>query len=144
MYISAQDMIDAFSEDEIMQLTDPDGLGVIDDAVLNKALSFASASLDDAVSKSYAIPLVGELNEAAIGHLCAIALHKLYASQATDGVKELLTLAKKWLAVIASGRIVLLQADGGGFELPISGGSNIRSSSRKQVFIEDVMSQYDY
>ena len=43
-YCTRQNLIDRFGEPELIQLTDLDNLGVIDDTVLNQAISDADAS----------------------------------------------------------------------------------------------------
>jgi phage gp36-like protein len=56
-YCSEQDLINAFGELEIIQLTDRANAGVIDDIVLNHAISKADVEINMWLAGSYTLPL---------------------------------------------------------------------------------------
>ncbi len=56
LYASAQNLVDRFG-DEIVQLTDRDGLGVVDQARAEQALADASATIDSYLRPRYRLPL---------------------------------------------------------------------------------------
>ena len=51
MYCTQQDMIIEFGERELIQLTDTDGIGVLNFAVLNNAIRMGAAQIDGYISK---------------------------------------------------------------------------------------------
>jgi len=102
-YCTRQDMIDAFSKDEIEQLTDKANLGAIDDAVLNRAINDAGSVIDSKLQKRYPLPLESvpdALNLAA----CDITRYRLYKDNPTDNVITRYKDAIKYLDAVRDGK----------------------------------------
>jgi phage gp36-like protein len=62
MYCTAQQYIDAHGEQELIQLTDRNGIGVVDDAVLFTVMTKADAVINQRLrAKGWTIPLPSDL-----------------------------------------------------------------------------------
>lgn len=59
IYARVSDMIDRFGERELTQLSDRDDAGQINNAVLNRAISDATAFADGYLARVYRLPLLG-------------------------------------------------------------------------------------
>ena len=106
-YAVKQDMIDRFSEVELMQLTDRTGaVDAIDDTVLGKALADADAEIDGYVMGRYALPLPST-PKILVGMACDITRYRLYEDRATEHVRARYEDAIKYLKEVALGRISL-------------------------------------
>lgn len=103
-YASKQDMIDAFSEKELKQLTDREAAAVIDDAVLAKALVAADAEIDTYLAKRVATPL-SPVPVIVNSHACAIARYKLHKDSVPEVVRNGYTDALAWLKRAAAGEV---------------------------------------
>jgi len=120
-YCAKQDMIDRFGEEELIQLTDRSGAGVIDDAVLDMAISDASAEIDAYLAGRYSLPLPAA--PPVLRRMCAnMARHALYKDAAPEAVANASDGAVRILRDIARGTVSLgvsaegseVQAGGGG------------------------------
>ncbi|MCM8595138.1 gp436 family protein [Accumulibacter sp.] len=58
-YATQQNLVDQFGERELIALTDRDSVGVIDPAVLARALADADALIDSYLVARYSLPLSG-------------------------------------------------------------------------------------
>lgn len=56
-YITKQGMVDAIGASELMQLTDDDRSGAIDDDVVNKAITHAESTFESYARRRYALPV---------------------------------------------------------------------------------------
>lgn len=107
-YATRQDMIDRFSEVELVQLTDRGNVRAdrIVDAVLNRALDDASAEIDGYLAGRYTLPLSPvPANLALI--CCDIARYRLQHNEAAEAVRERYAAAIKFLTKVATGEIQL-------------------------------------
>ena len=93
------DMVAAFGEEELIQLTDRAGAGAIDDTVLDAALAAAS---DEALGWLPRDPL--RPSPALVRHVCAIARFLLYKDAATEEVRMRYEHAMAWLRAASRGR----------------------------------------
>ncbi len=57
-YCTVSDILDLISEDELVQLTDDEGTGEMDTAVVDKAITNADAEIDGYCGKRYSVPLL--------------------------------------------------------------------------------------
>jgi len=105
LYCSKQGLIDRFSEDELVQLTDRDSLGVINDDVLNRAIEDASTEMDAYLSRfNYsADTLPKSLKPLA----CNIARYYLYDEAPTEHVTNRYNNAIKFLKAVNKGEIAI-------------------------------------
>ena len=104
-YCTKQNLIDRFSERELIQLTDRDNLGIIDNDVLNQALSDADAEIN-AYLTAYALPLA-TVPANLVRIAGAIARYYLFSDQATEQVKTRYNDAIKYLQLIGKGQLSL-------------------------------------
>lgn len=104
-YCTKQNMIDRFSELELIQLTDRANLDVINDTVLNQALSDADAEIN-AYLTAYSLPL-STVPANLVRIAGDIARYYLFDDQATEQVKTRYNDAIKYLQMIGKGQISL-------------------------------------
>jgi len=117
MYATLQDMIDRYSQDEIILAFDRTASGEIDETAANKALADASAEIDGYLVGRYDTPLASP--PAVIPPLAVdIALYKGSISTAqTEEKRTRYEDAIRFLTKVAKGDISL------GLEKPSQGGS---------------------
>lgn len=111
-YATQQNLIDRFGEDQLTQLTDRDGLGVINATVVSRALGDADAEINGYLSTRYTLPLSpvpAVLEKLA----CDIARYRLFEDAAKDIVKERYENAIRFLKDVVSGKVTL-GVDGSG------------------------------
>lgn len=103
-YCTKQDLLDRFSESELIQLTDEDNVGVINEATLNKAISDADAEINSYLT-AY-LPLANvPANLVLIA--CNITRYYLYGDTVTELVQTRYDSAVKYLTQVAKGVISL-------------------------------------
>jgi len=128
-YCVKADMVSRFSEIELVQLTDQDNLGIIDDTVLSLAIDDASAEIDSYLG-NYTLPLVTvPLSLTRIA--CDIARYYLYDDMlpAEGVVVKRFEAALKFLISVAKGDISLGVDDSGDSPEP-SDGATMTSGGR--------------
>jgi phage gp36-like protein len=114
-YATPQDMLDEFSEREMLAIADPDETGAVDAARVQNALNKASEQIDFSVGQRCALPLVMMSPSVAsfLKQLCLdIARYRLTGSggvTATDEVKDRYKEADEKLGKIACGKIVVCE-----------------------------------
>ncbi len=113
-YCTQQNLIDAFGEEELIQLTDrPDSngqlTGAIVDTVFNAALDKAAKRIDGYLSPRYGLPLQQAVIDASslTEMACYIVRKILYADAPIDVVKDDYKDAIAWLRDVQSGKISL-------------------------------------
>lgn len=111
VYCTQQDMIDRFGEEELIQLTDRDGEGVVDSNVLDRAIADAAAEIDGYLATRYKLPLA-ETHPALPRLATDIARYLLYDDAATDKVQERYDKAIAFLRDVARGTVSLVQQTG--------------------------------
>lgn len=105
LYCSKQGLIDRFSEDELVQLTDRDGLGIINDEVLNRAIEDASTEMDAYLSRFNftADTLPKSLKPLA----CNIARYYLYDEDPSEHITKRYEDAIRFLSKVNKGEITI-------------------------------------
>ncbi|MBN26263.1 MAG: hypothetical protein CL578_14575 [Alteromonadaceae bacterium] len=110
MYCSVDDMANRFDLTELIQLTDSSGLGLIDEQVVNAAITDASSVIDGYLGGRYPLPLA--VVPSVLTRICAnIARYNLYDNQVTDVVKRNYEDALKFLTAVGKGDIRLGLSD---------------------------------
>ena len=106
MYANKDDLVQRYGEKEIIQLTDRDRAGVIDDVVLDRAILDASARIDGYLA-AY-LPLT-TVPAALIRVCCDIAHYYLYdfAPARPEAVRDKFEEAIKYLTAVGKGQISL-------------------------------------
>ena len=132
-YCTPKNLIDRFGEAELVQLTDRDRLGVIDETVLAQAVSDADAEIN-AYLAAYPLPLA--IVPANLTRIAAdIARYHLYDDQMIDSVQERYKAAIRYLEQVASGKISL-GPDAAGVK-PDAAGDDVAFTSDAPVFGRD-------
>jgi phage gp36-like protein len=104
-------MTSRFRETEMIQLTDRANLGIIDDVILDQAISDASAEIDGYLSK-YQLP-ISPVPSVLVRHCCDIARYCLYDDVSTVKVDARYNAVIKYLEQVAKGTISLGVDDSG-------------------------------
>lgn len=104
-------MINRFELTELIQLSDSAHIGMIDDAVVNAAISDASNLIDGYISGRYALPL--QSVPSVLISICAnIARYNMYDNAVTDVVQRNYDAAIRFLEQVGTGKIKMgLSAD---------------------------------
>jgi phage gp36-like protein len=106
MYCSLNDLVSRFDLDELIQLTDSSGTGIIDAQVVDAAIKDASDTIDGYVAGRYPLPLA--VVPSALTRICAnIARYNLYDQSVTQVVQNNYNDALKFLTEVARGGIRL-------------------------------------
>ncbi|WP_343294105.1 gp436 family protein [Ferrimonas balearica] len=113
MYASQADMVQRFGEQELLELTDRDGSQhAIVAAVLEGALSDASALIDGYLAGRYPLPL-SSVPRVLVALCCDLARYALYDERASEQIEKRKTDALRFLEQLAKGAITLgLDKDG--------------------------------
>ena len=138
LYCSKQGLIDRFSEDELIQLTDRNNMGVINDNVLNRAIEDASTEMDGYLSRfNYsADTLPKSLKPLA----CNIARYYLYDDAPTEHVTTRYNNAIKYLEKLNKGTLTIgkteQETDVASVDLPeMQSGGTVFSRDKSRDFI---------
>ena len=116
-YCTQANMINEIGENELIQLTDRNNLGVIDAVVLAKALANADAKINSYLTH-YVLPLsIIPANFELMA--CDIARYYLSKDSVPDPVKNRYDNAIKYLEQIGTGRIAL-SADATGISVVVN------------------------
>ena len=111
-YATQAQMTDRFGVDELIQLTDRDGLaGAIVVAVLNAALLDADEEIDSYLRGVRALPLVAPIPERLVRVACDLARYHLYDDHAPEGVRTRYQDGIRWLRDVAGGKASLGEVD---------------------------------
>ncbi len=138
MYLTADDMVERFGEQEMIQLTDRVNMPptTVDTGILNAAIGDASALADSYISSRYSLPL-SSTPSALARQVGDVARYYLFGSRADVGgtVERSYKDALAWLTNVAKGVVKLDLPDG---ELvPASSGSAARVQTGCAVFTSD-------
>ncbi len=106
-YVTQQEMIDRFGEDELIQLTDRGGSGVIEPQVLQRAIDDACAIMDGYMGARYAVPLDSPVPDIVSVNAADLARCQLYDSGTVDKAEARCERAMKWLRDVAAGRAMI-------------------------------------
>jgi len=105
-YAALTDLLERFREDELVQLTDDAGAGVIGEARIARALTSADGTIDAYLAKTYRLPLA-PLPTLVVDLACEIARFKLYRDTPPARVQKGYDAALKTLSEIARGIVKL-------------------------------------
>ncbi len=107
LYCTLQDLVDRFSEAEILQLTDRAHVGLIDEEVLGRAIEDASGEIDGYIAAAgYDLDL-DPVPRILAAYACDITRYRLYDDAATDQVTRRYDDAIKFLRALAKGDVRL-------------------------------------
>lgn len=101
-YATLNDLIDRFTEAEMIQLTDTTRTGVVDMTPIDRALADADAEIDGALTGRYALPLAS-VPDLLVRIAADLARESLYINRPTETVTERAKTARSLLQGIARG-----------------------------------------
>lgn len=105
-YCTYNDLVNAFGENEIVQLSDRDRDGLPDDGVIEEAISFADSHIDGYLREQYLVPLANPPRNL-VGMACDFARYRLYQDQPTELVQSRYDVGCFWLKDVARGLVQL-------------------------------------
>lgn len=119
-YATQSDLESRYGAEEVLQLADRDGDGVADFGVIAQALADADAEIDGYIGSSYQLPLA-EVPPIINVYACDIARYRLYASAATEEVRNRYQDATKFLNLVAQGKVMIGPSSNGGVPIEATG-----------------------
>ena len=137
-YIDKDTLILFFGEKELVQLTDRTGEEVIQESVLDRAMTTAESEVNSYLGAAYSLPLpsVPEILKAMAGD---VARFRLYEERPTEEVQKRYDRAISWLREVVKGTVSLGFAKD---EVQPDAGMNVAiSSTRDQVFTDAIFTQ---
>lgn len=130
-YATQTDLESRFGSEELLQLSDHDNLGMVNVAVVAKAIADAEATINGYLRSTYTLPLSGIPDEL-VRVCCDLARFYLYADRVTDVVQKRRDEAMSWLRDVSAGRISL-GLDTQGNAAPVASGG-VKFSANDRVF----------
>ena len=107
-YATLDQLVSLFGADEIRTLSDRQGTGELDEAVISDALERASSEVDSYLADRYATPLSGSdpIPPVVVSVTGDIARYRLTGGDIryTDPIRERYTKALNWLRDVADGQ----------------------------------------
>lgn len=133
-YATTTDMTERIGEQTLIQLSDLESSGVVDESRVEAAIADGDGLIDSYISQRYALPLPGA-SPLLTGISCDLAVHRLHRHGAPEEVRRMKEAAIELLERIAKGEVRL---DIGGAEPPtVGGGGEFEGPDR--VFNRDTM-----
>jgi phage gp36-like protein len=141
-YCSLPDLITAFGETELIQLTDRQGAGAVDETILDAAIAKADAEISQRLrAKGWTVPIAGSSADLlAIG--LDITRFFLHVNAAPEPVKEAFERAIKKLDAYVKGWVDL---DLGSLPNPSAGGAGdveFTKTAADRVFTRDTLAGF--
>lgn len=109
-YATVQDLIDRYGEREIAQVSNREGLDVIDTDVVARALGDANAEVHSHVATRYRVPF-DPVPTLLVRLACDIARYRLYDDAVPEEIRNRYTDAVRILGKIANGEMSFGEAD---------------------------------
>jgi len=129
-YCTVQDLIDRYGETEILELTDRDQSGEVDETVAGRAIDDAAAEVDGYIGGKYDLPLSSPPQ--VLTRITAdIARYRLYDNLATDEVRNRYEDALRFLKAVSKGEVSL------GVSPPPESSGSVHVSKGRRVFDAD-------
>lgn len=127
-YATQADLEARYGAEEVLQLADRNGDGLADTGVIEQALADAGAEIDGYLGSRYQLPLANAPQVINV-YACDIARYRLYASAATEEVRNRYQDALKFLKLAAEGKVMIGPAANGAAPLS-AGGAEMQSGGR--------------
>lgn len=105
-YCTKQGLIDRYGEQEIIQLTDRGGLGVIDETVLNQAIGDADGEINGWLAGRYDLPLAS-VPPMLVRNACDLTRYYLYGNAVPDVVGQRYKDVITFLTQLGKGSVTL-------------------------------------
>lgn len=134
-YVSIADFVDRYTLDEVVKMTDGDGSGRIDRALLTRKLADAQAEVDAHLVGRYTLPLAVVPPIVAL-IVSDLARAKLYPRGAPEGIDTSVKAATGYLARIQSGAMPLA-VPGAGAPPPAANPEQVLISPGRTRYVDD-------
>ncbi len=139
-YIALDDLRKLVPEDALVQFTDDESLGTVDEARVDEAIESAQAEADGYLGIRYTVPLASP-SEAVKAKVADIALYNLYSrtlQEMPEVRRDRYKAAVKWLEGVAKGTVSLGAAEEPSPATPDSGaetnvGSDTQTFTREKL-----------
>lgn len=144
MFATKADMLARFGEKEVIQITDHDFNGTIDDAVLARGLASADGEISGYLAGRYALPFA-VVPQLLVDYACDIARYRLTGTEVTctPDIEKRYEQAVDYLRLVGQGKISLgIDTAGAVVGGPASNGNSIRIRSGSRRFNDDTMVGY--
>ena len=133
-YATQADLEARFGAEEILQLADRDGSGVVDVGVIEAALADADTEIDGYLAVQYGLPLASIPD--LVRHLaCGIARYRLWSDRASEQVRTGYTDAIDTLSRLSRGKMRLVIAG----SPAVSGSEGVAVQTADRVFTDALM-----
>lgn len=106
-YATQADLITRFGSQELIEQTDRVNGAVVDAAVVDRELLYASATIDGYLASRYVLPLPLPVPDLLVGLCCDLARYALYTDAAPDMVRDRYKDAMARLRDISTGALKL-------------------------------------
>jgi phage gp36-like protein len=140
-YITKQDLLDAVGEERLMQLTDDDRSGVINDAVVGKAIAYAESTFETYARRRYSLPVLATVKVKSVCIDLAVNwLDRRRASgvEALKMVQDSYKEIERYLKDVSSGAAALdVPASEETKEKPASGDRVLSGPAKPATFSDD-------
>lgn len=105
-YAAKQDLIDRYGSDDLVQLTDREGNGAINDTVVTRALEDADAEINGYLATKYPLP-ISPVPMVLEKLACDIARYRLYDNRATEQLTQRYKDSIRFLQEVSTGKVSL-------------------------------------
>lgn len=133
LYCTKQDLIDSLGETEVARLTDRTNQGVIDDAVLERAIRDVSAQIDGYLVGRYQLPL-SVVPPVLVLVACDLTRYRLYVELPPENVATQYKNQIEFLKSLAAGKVSLGISDNGAKPAPAN---SVQHKTGGKVFGRD-------
>ena len=139
-YSTKSDILEQLDEAILIQLTDDDGIGAVDDAKVTRAIADADATIDAYCQGRYSIPLdpvPGKMRQVSVD----LAVYNLYSRRgdaAPETRKDRHKEAIRFLEKVSEGKISL----GASTPSPETTGNSVEIGHNDRIFTRDDMSGF--
>lgn len=138
-YSATADILNQIPETTLIQLTDDNDQGVVDDGVVSRAIADADAEIDGYCGVDYTVPFdpVPSIIRAVS---VDIAIYRLYARRkgAPEDRKTRYGAAVRFLRDVSAGRVSL----GASAPAPVNTGNTVSVDSNTRIFTRTKMQEY--
>lgn len=144
MFATKDDMVRRFGQREVIQLTDREFTGAIDDQVLQSALDAADAEVCGYLASRYQLPLVAT-PRLLVDYACDIARYRLTGTevQSTPDIETRYNHAVRYLGKVAVGDIGLgIDTQGAPVDNQVNTVKSARATAGRRRFNADTMAGY--
>lgn len=132
-YATLTDLVSRFGEEQLVQLTDRNGSGLIDQNVVDQAIADAGALIDGYLSGRYPVPL-SPAPAILVGYACDLARYNLFPDANLEDVNTVRIRQRdaiKFLELVGQGKLSL------GLQPEPTGDNGVVFSAGQKVFGRD-------